>query len=204
MLKGIRTKRSDLTGLEAFALAQGGYFDRGDAHAHGITDRLLHYHISTGRFERLYPGIYRLCNAPPAAHDDLLLAWVWSNYRGAISHESALALYDLSDVMPSRVHITVPPTFRRRSANFDIHFSIVPADDLMLYEGVQVTAPARSIVDAASSGSDPEQIQRAVVEAVERGLASPSALHAAARRPRYRYRRVIQPLVEGALDRASA
>jgi len=140
-----------------------------------------------------------LRNAPPAAHDDLLLAWVWSNYRGAISHESALALYDLSDVMPSRVHITVPPTFRRRSANFDVHFSIVPADDLMMYEGVQVTAPARSIVDAASSGSDPTQIQRAVVQAVERGLASPATLHAAARRPRYRYRRVIQPLVEGAI-----
>jgi predicted transcriptional regulator of viral defense system len=29
------------------------------------------------------------------------------------SHQTALSLFDLSDLMPSRLHMTVPPGFRR-------------------------------------------------------------------------------------------
>src|SRR5262249_15716244 len=142
-------RQPNLSGLEALALAQGGYFNRGDAYAYGITDRLLHYHVKTGRFERLYPGVYRLQAAPIMPHDDLLQAWVWSNYRGAISHESALALYGISDAMPRRVQITVPLTFRRQPAPFfDAHWSDLPADDITMYEGVCATTVARSIIDA--------------------------------------------------------
>ncbi len=203
MSTGMKLKRTDLTGLEALALTQGGYFDRGDALAHGLTDRLLHYHVGTGRFERIYPGVYRLHNAPIVPHDDLFLAWVWSNYRGAISHDSALALYSLGDVMPLRVHITAPLSFRRETANYDVHLSDLPAEDMAMYEGVQVTTPARSIVDAASNGLDPEQVQRTVAQAVRRGLASPNQLLAIAGRPRYRHRRTVQPLIEGALQHAA-
>lgn len=64
--------RSDLQGLAAQALAQGGYFDRGDAQAQGVGDRLLHHHTRTGRFERTFPGVYRLAIAPLSPHDDLL------------------------------------------------------------------------------------------------------------------------------------
>jgi len=90
-------------GLELLALGHGGYFDRADALAHGFSNQLVHHHVRAGRFERIYPGVYRLAIAPPAQHDDLLLAWVWSNYRDAISHDSALALYGLSDLLPPRL-----------------------------------------------------------------------------------------------------
>lgn len=194
--------RPDLHGLDALALAQGGYFDRGDAQAHGISDRLLHYHIRTGRFERAFPGVYRLAIAPLSPHDDLLQAWVWSNYRGVISHESALALFDLSDVLPSRVRITVPRGFRRYTDHFDIHRSDLPDEDTTLYEGLRVTTPARSIADAAAAGTGPEQIQLAVAQAIARGLASPSQMRRAADRPHYRHRRTVRPLIQEALAHA--
>jgi predicted transcriptional regulator of viral defense system len=184
------------------ALTQGGYFDRTDAHEHSIGDRLLHYYIQTGRFERVFPGVYRLVIAPLSPHDDLLQAWVWSNYRGAISHSSALSLYDLSDVMPSRVAITVPSGFRRRSDHFDVYYSDLKEDDARLYEGLHVTTPARSIVDAAAAGAGLEQIYLAVAQAIARGLASPAQLHMAAARPRYRHRRTVVPLIEEALAHA--
>jgi predicted transcriptional regulator of viral defense system len=191
--------RPDIFGLERLALGQGGYFDRSNALAHGIGDRLLHHHVAKGRFERVFPGVYRLAIAPLSPHDDLLQAWVWSNYRGAISHESALALYDLSDVMPSRVQITVPPGVRRHSTRFDVHHADLPEEDTMPYEGVQVTTPARSIIDAAAEGTGPEQIHLAVTQAVARGLASPAQLRTAAGRPHYRHRRTVVPLIEEAL-----
>jgi predicted transcriptional regulator of viral defense system len=195
-------RRPDLHGLQALALTQGGYFDRGDARAHGIGDRLLHHYTRTRRFERVFPGVYRLAIAPLSPHDDLLQAWVWSNYRGAISHESALALYGLSDVLPSRVQITVPPGFRRRADRFEVHHSGLPDEDSAFYEGLRVTTPARSIADAAAAGTGHEQIQLAVAQAIARGLASPAQLQRAAGRPRYRHRRTVRPLIEGALAHA--
>jgi predicted transcriptional regulator of viral defense system len=194
--------RPDTYALQALALGQGGYFDRSDAQAHGMSDRLLHHYIRTGRFERVLPGVYRLTIAPLSPHDDRLQAWVWSNYRGAISHESALELFGLSDVLPSRVHITVPPTFRRYTDRFDLHHAELSEGETIPYEGLRVTTPARSITDAAATGIGPEQIDLAVAQAVARGLASPAQLRAAAGRPHYRHRRTVVPLVEEALAHA--
>lgn len=198
-----RATTTGLTDLEALALSQGGYFDRRDAHQHGIGDDLLSYHVGTGRFERLFPGVFRLQIAPIARHDDLLLAWVWSNYRATISHESALALYSLSDVMPGRVQVTVPPAFRRQTDLFDLYRAQLRKDEITTYEGLPVTSPARSIIDAAATGTGPEQIQLAIEQAVERALASPAQIVAAARRPRYRHRRTVLPLVQANLSHAA-
>ncbi len=199
------TKRTDLAGLEAIALAQGGYFDRSDAHAHGITDALLSYHVKAKRFERSFPGIYRLRTAPLSPRDEYLLAWVWTNYRGAISHESALALYDLSDVMPNQVHVTVPRGFHRDAVPFRVHLSPLPPEEVQRYDGVLATKPARSIVDSAAAGTDPEQIHQAVGEAISRGLITSDQLRAmAACRHPNQHRRSVQELIERALRHAAA
>lgn len=196
--------RSDLRGLEALALEQGGYFDRSDALAHGVGDRLLHYHVKTGRFERVFPGVYRLHVAPIAPNDDLLLAWVWSNYRGVISHESALALYGLSDVMPCQVQLTVPPEFRRSPGPYRLYRSRLGDTERTVYEGLPVTTPARTIVDAAADGTDPTQVRNAVRQALDRALVSAEQLTAAARRSAYRHRRLVLPLIEAAIADAAA
>jgi predicted transcriptional regulator of viral defense system len=195
--------RPALATLEAMALQQGGYFDRQDAQTHGIDDRLLHYHVKTGRFERCFPGVFRISRAPIAPHDDLLLAYVWTNYRGAVSHESALALYGLADVMPTQVHLTVPLDFRRATSSFVLHRSTLEPDDFTEYDGVCVTTPARSIVDAASSGMGPEQVMLAVRQGLDRALFEEGWLRTIASRSRYRNRRTTLPLIEDALHRAT-
>jgi predicted transcriptional regulator of viral defense system len=197
-------KRTDLSGLEALALGQGGYFDRRDAQAYGIADSLLSYHTRTGRFERILPGVYRLRTAPISPYDEYLLAWVWTNYRGAISHESALALYDLADILPTRVHMTVPRPFHRTSAPFQVHLAPLPKEEVQDYSGVRVTTPARSIVDAAATGTDPTQIHKAVHDALSRGLVAPDTLRAAAVRRPNQHRRDVRRLIEEALSSATA
>jgi predicted transcriptional regulator of viral defense system len=198
-----KAPRPDLAALETLALHQGGYFDRQDAQTYGIGDRLLHYHVRTGRFERCFPGVYRLSRAPIAQHDDLLQAVVWTNYRGAISHESALALYGLADVMLTHVHLTVPPDFRRTTSPYVLHRSTLAPDEVTDYDGVRVTTPARSIADAATAGMDPEQVVKAVRQAHERALVDQGQLLTIAQRPRYRNRRTTLPLIEDALHRAT-
>lgn len=196
------SKRTDISGLEALALTQGGYFDRADAVGHGITDDLLHHHTQRGRFERVYRGVYRMHNAPLARQDAYLRAWIWSNYRGVISHESALELYGLSDVLPSRVHLTVPPRFIRTAPGYRVHRSMLAPEEVIEYEGLLVTTPARTIVDAAAAGTGPEQIEMAIRQAIERGLTTAEQLRAAAARPGYRHRRMVIPMIEGFLRHA--
>jgi predicted transcriptional regulator of viral defense system len=191
--------KTDLLGLEALALERGGYFRREDAHAYGITDRLLSYHTHTGRFERVLPAVFRIARAPISQLDEFFLAWVWSRYRGAISHESALSLYGLSDLVPRRIQVTVPTDESRRSSRFSIYRSDLKEDEVTFYEGVQTTTPARSIADAAAAGSDPEQIQKAVREGIQRGLFVPDMLRKAVQR-KSRNRTMSQRLLELALQ----
>ena len=198
-----QARRTDLSGLEVLAFGQGGYFDRHDALAHGITDALLTYHTQTGRFERVLPGVYRLGTAPISPYDEYLLAWVWTNYRGAISHESALALYALADILPTRVHVTVPRPFHRTSAPFQVHLAPLPEREVQLYNGVRVTAPPRSIVDAAATGTDPSQIHKAVRDLLDRGMVSADTLRAAAVRHPNQHRRDVRRLIEEALTGAA-
>ncbi|MBI4491811.1 MAG: hypothetical protein HY690_03350 [Chloroflexi bacterium] len=73
-----------------------------------------------------------------------------------------------------------------------------------MYEGVQVTTVARSIVDAAAEGVGPEQIQKAIGQALERAMVSPEQLRAAAARPGYRHKRVVQPLIDATVAHAAA
>jgi predicted transcriptional regulator of viral defense system len=197
-------KRTDLPALEAFALAQGGYFDRHDALRHGLTDTLLRYHTHAGRLERVLPGIYRLATAPPHPFDEYILAWVWTNYRGAISHESALALYDLADVLPTRVHVTVPRPFHRTSAPFRVHLAPLADDEVRMYNGVRVTSPARSLIDAAATGTDPTQIHKATRQMLARGLVDVDALRAAARRHPNQYVHDVRRLIEDAIADAES
>lgn len=194
------------TELEKLALDHGGYFDRADAQSHGVGDVALRRALAKGRYERVYPGVYRLAIAPTSAHDELFLAWVWSNYRGVVSHESALALYGLSDLLPSQVHLTVPLHFRRASGPFRTHRlrEPMPDRDRTVYEGLSVTTAARSIVDAAAEGADPEQIEKAIDQSINRGLATSHLILAVARRPHYLGRRVALPLIQRLLTRAAA
>jgi len=135
----------------------------------------------------------------------VLAAWLAVGKDVAVvSHESALDLFDLSDIIPDAVHLTVPRSRRSLPSvwGVKIHTTERPIGPSERWEreGIIITSPTRSILDAAEKGADPDQIERAVVQAVGRGLASTQELRRAASD---RSRRVAQ-LIEGALRRVPA
>jgi hypothetical protein len=78
----------------------------------------LDYHVASGNFERVDHGIYRFPHLPPAEHDQLIRLSLWNRNRkgeaqAVVSHESALVLHDLTELLPGAVHLTVPPAFRK-------------------------------------------------------------------------------------------
>ena len=67
----------------------------------GYSLPLLQFYVQTGRLERVQRGILRLVHYPPGDNEDLVPLWLWSEQKGAFSHETALMLHDLSDALPS-------------------------------------------------------------------------------------------------------
>jgi predicted transcriptional regulator of viral defense system len=193
------TQRPDHEALFETASAQAGYFTAAQAVHHGFSSALLTHHAKTGRFVRTARGLYRLRDYPSAPDEQIVAAWLRQAPDVVVSHESALELLGLSDVIADRVHLTVPRERRRLvpQTGVTIHTTTHPLADAAVISrhGVRLTAPARTIVDVAATGMAPDQVAAAVRQALTRGLTTPALLREAARS---RGRRIAH-LVEAAL-----
>jgi predicted transcriptional regulator of viral defense system len=180
----------DLLGLEAEAYQQGGYFNAGQARAHGVSRQLLDHHVSRGRFERIRRGLYRVQGFPTTEHDDMREAWMAVGGADALlSHDSALALLDLSDNIPDAVHLLVPRRRRglRRPPGVIVHTHPDSGEVATVWrDGLPLTAPARTLLDVADR-IQPEQLSMAVRQALRRGLLTADQLQEEAERRHKRH-----------------
>ena len=104
---------------------------------------------------------------------------LWSRNRneeveGVYSHQTALSLYDLSDLNPAKLHMTVPADFRRNSeipGILVLHYADLPESDVQAGSGFKFTRPLRTILDLIESGTvERNFIRQALRQAVDRGL----------------------------------
>ena len=89
-----------------------------------------------------------------------------------MSHGSALALHDLSDLLPGKVHLIVPRTFRKQPPrNSQLHRGQLGPKDVLARSGFRVTRPLRTLIDVAAENTVPaEQLELAVQDAVDKGM----------------------------------
>jgi predicted transcriptional regulator of viral defense system len=159
-----------------FEVAQGqdGYFTTAQAARSGYSRPLLHKHLAGGRIVRARRGVYRVVHFPASDREDLVVLWLWSEQAGVFSHETALALHDLSDALPSRVHLTLPAGWRRRRlrvpAGLVLHFADVGERDRTSFGAVPVTAPLQTLEDCIAADLAPGLLDQAVSQARQRGL----------------------------------
>jgi hypothetical protein len=108
-----------------------------------------------------------------------MLWHLWSRNRlgepqGVFSHATALTLHDLSDVMPAKLDMTVPPGFRRMAATPDVlrlHHARLSERDVQTIDGVRATTPLRTLIDVIAEGVIAPELQvQAVDQALRRGL----------------------------------
>ncbi len=165
--------------LLEIAQSQQGFFTTKQAIRAGFAEKVHAYHVNAGNWIREHRGIYRLSDFSTAERPDLMLWYLWSQNRqeipkGVYSHNTALSLHELSDLMPSKLHMTVPKDFRRSSAIPEIlvlHRAHLESSDVQEIHGVRVTRPLRTIVDLLRSENvDRSQLKLAVDEAIRRGL----------------------------------
>jgi predicted transcriptional regulator of viral defense system len=183
--------------------AQGGFFTARQARLAGYADNTHPHHVRSGSWVREHRGIYRLSRFPLAARPDLMLWQLWAHNRrgepqGTFSHNTALSLHALSDVMPAKLDMTVPPGFQRMAAIpsvLRLHGGRLADDDIETTDGVRVTTPLRTLVDIVVENRLAADLQvQAFREALARGLvmARQLAQVTTSRRVRQRLDRVIK------------
>jgi predicted transcriptional regulator of viral defense system len=169
-------KPPDWSALFGIAEAQSGYFTTEQAAAAGYSSQLLLKYLGNGRAVRVRRGIYRLVHFPSGEHEDLVVPWLWAEQAGVFSHETALALHDLSDILPAKVHMTLPASWRHRRlrvpAGLVLHYGDLSDVERTWFSAVPVTTPSRTLRDCMATNVSPELVHQAVLQARRRGLLS--------------------------------
>jgi hypothetical protein len=179
---------------------QAGYFTAAQARQVGYAYSQQHYHCSTGNWLRLDRGLSRLRDFRPGEREDLIRWSLWSRDRkgipqAVVSHETALTVHDLSDVIPERVHLTAPCSFRKRvPAGCVLHFASLAEEEIDSRPGYSLIIPLRTLIDVVGSAVSQEHLDAAVKEALESGLVRRSVLGSVR----------CQPAARTRLDRALA
>lgn len=159
--------------LREVALDQLGFVTSKDAKNLGIPVVELGKLAHRGQLERIGYGIYRFPHHPATEFDRYMVATLWADGRGVLSHETALALHRLCDVNPNKIHITVPKGFYPRgqgAERYVVHHDQLAPEDIGWIEQIPAVRP-RAAVRQGVDGAVPAYLARQAIDnARGRGL----------------------------------
>lgn len=161
--------------------SQLGYFTHQQAESCGIPSSHFHRFLKSGEWIKEQRGIYKLSHYPVQDRSELVLWSLWSRNKegiplGVWSHETALDFFDLTDVMPPKMHLTVPKSFRRSQKIPDIlilHREDLDEKDVEVLRRYRITKPLKTLIDIERSHRiSYEQIKLGIQQAIDKGLIS--------------------------------
>ncbi|MCC6540360.1 MAG: type IV toxin-antitoxin system AbiEi family antitoxin domain-containing protein [Bryobacterales bacterium] len=166
--------------LVALAEEHDGLFTAEQARQSGFTDSVIARLTQRGRLERMSRGVYRIPYVPINRLSQYREAVLWArSHRGpadvALSHETALVIYGISDASPGVIHLTVPRAARLRRApmkSVALHRDELAASDVTVIEGLPVTSVSRTVADLLDAGGRTDLIRQAIAEARREGYIS--------------------------------
>jgi predicted transcriptional regulator of viral defense system len=172
--------RSRFDELVALAEDNDGLVTADRARAEGFTDSVLARLAQRGRIVRIARGVYRIPYLSPGRFSQYREAVLWAKAnRGpdpiAISHETALVVYGISDANPASIHLTVPRSARlrrRMPKGITVHYDDLSPNDISMQEALPVTTIERTITDLLQSGGRTDLMKQAISDARREGYVS--------------------------------
>ena len=189
--------------------AQSRIADREQALGVGFSDRQIEHRVSTGKWQRVYPGVYATFSGTLPREARLWAALRLAGDGALLSHETAAEVQELAD-KPSRViHITVPshrrPAAHGRRRGIVFHRSNQSRPEFPGSAKLPRTRIQDTVLDLAAASTSFDQAYGWIVRAVSQDLVSVSMLRAAlTARSRIRWRAWLTDAVEESKDGANS
>jgi len=182
--------RTRMDELYAIAEEHDGLLTSKEARALGIQDFVLVRLAQRGRLERMSRGVYRIAHFPADRLAQYREAILWAKAsqgpeRIALSHETTLLLYGISDVNPAHVNLTVPMSARLRREHPEwivIHRANLSPQEISRHEGMPITSVERSVMDVFSTTHRTDIARPAIADALRTGLLTAAQANSLRRR----------------------
>lgn len=166
------------TALAELSVDQHGLFDLSDSRVVGYADNTIAQMARRGRLERVSQGVYRIPFLPRGRLSAYMAAAMWpAGVRGTISHDSALELWEVGDVNPEQIHVTVPRDHRPQRPvpeAYVIHREDLSDQEMTAVERVPVVTLERAVRECAGAHLAVDLLEQAVRNGREQGLLSAS------------------------------
>jgi hypothetical protein len=193
-----------LEGLRDIASWQAGVVSRQQALNAGTPCGSIASKLRSGRWQRLYPGVYALFTGPVPRLARLWAVVLWAGKDAVLSHESAAELHGMLRRVEPIFHVSIPLVQRLRPVpGVCVHRSKYLPDPALFPPGqLPVTSPADTVLDLAlgEAAVNEDDLCGCITRGLTKGT-SPESLRAAlARRTRVRGRANIEILITEATE----
>lgn len=160
------TKPLARDGLWDIAITQLGFVTAQQAGAVGVGKAALQMLVQRGTLTRVAHGVYRFPQFPVGQYDPYMLAVLWTRVSEAcLSHETALDAYEISDVNPNRIHVTVAKHRRLRRTGGDdyvIHREDLAPTQIGWWQEIPTVTPATAIAQCIAYGTPTYLLRQAI------------------------------------------
>ena len=154
------------------AVDQYGFVTAADARALGAAPGELARLHRRGMVKRVGHEVYRFAELPVTPQDEYMLATLWPNVAAALSHDTALAVYELCDINPDRIHLTIPAGHRVQRAGgqgYALHRQNLEPAQLGWWEGIRTVTEKTAIEQGIDTGVPVHLLTAAIDTARRRG-----------------------------------
>jgi predicted transcriptional regulator of viral defense system len=165
------------TELLDLAQDQHGYLLAEDVREAGFDPKRLVDYGRRGVAERVAYGVYRMKAIPPDELEEYMRAALWPMGAGVISHETALDLYELCDVNPAVIDVTVPRRYRTHRpvpALYRLHPRYLADEQTGRLRGLPIVTPLMAVLDGIETHVRGELIEQAIQTAEQQSLIAPA------------------------------
>ena len=164
------------TQLYQIAEDQAGYFSLTQAAELGIQRSQIYRQVKRGKFVCAERGVYRFVQFPASRFEEIHAAVLRAGPKAVVGFQTALYIYELSDIIPDEIHLILPLTSSRRRPDIRIHTIKLTPKNVTQFEGLPITTVDKTIIDCAFAPVDDSQIRLAVFQALQRGMTTKQKL----------------------------
>lgn len=154
-------------------MEQHGFVTARQAAEVGIGKQAVQMLIHRGSIERVAHGVYRFPQYPTGQYDQYMLAVLWTRVpEAALSHETALDAYGISDVNPNRIHVTVARHRRLRRSGADeyiVHYEDLDPEQIGWWQEIPTVTAKTAIGQCVENGTPTYLLRQAIGRGYDEG-----------------------------------